>query len=70
MAKDDSSSNPAASGNSPGTIRPNPGDDAPPGTPGTGEDVCPRCAGTGKWQGQPCENCGGTGMVTKGIAGG
>ena len=25
----------------------NPGDDAEPGTPGTGEDVCDACAGKG-----------------------
>ena len=24
------------------------GDDAPPGTPGTDEDVCPQCGGRGK----------------------
>nr|GEU28095.1 hypothetical protein [Tanacetum cinerariifolium] len=28
----------------------NPGDDAPPGTPGTGEDVCPVCHGSGQVQ--------------------
>ena len=27
---------------------PNPGDDALPGTPGTGEDICPTCHGSGK----------------------
>ena len=48
----------------------NPGDDAPPGTPGTGEDVCPECSGTGQGRGQECVNCGGTGKVIKGIAGG
>jgi hypothetical protein len=25
-----------------------PGDEAPPGTPGTGEDACPTCDGTGR----------------------
>ena len=48
----------------------NPGDDAPPGTPGTGEDVCPQCSGSGKVQGAPCQNCDGTGVVIKGVAGG
>jgi RecJ-like exonuclease len=49
----------------------NPGDDAPPGTPGTGEDVCPDCSGKGKVQGgTECPNCGGTGKVIKGVAGG
>lgn len=56
--------------NSPANVRLNPGDDAPPGTPGTGEDFCPQCHGSGKLQGQPCPNCGGTGKVIKGIAGG
>jgi DnaJ-class molecular chaperone len=53
-----------------GTTKLNPGDDAPPGTPGTGENVCPQCSGSGKLQGAPCPNCGGTGTVIKGIAGG
>jgi hypothetical protein len=49
----------------------NPGDDAPPGTPGTGEDVCLQCSGKGKIQdGGECLNCGGTGKVIKGVAGG
>jgi hypothetical protein len=48
---------------------PNPGDEAPPGTPGTGEDVCPACHGSGRIQGRPCENCGGSGKVVRGIGG-
>ncbi|MBI0535261.1 hypothetical protein D9599_06730 [Roseomonas sp. KE2513] len=48
----------------------NPGDDAPPGTPGTGENVCPQCQGSGKLSGAECPNCGGTGIVIEGIAGG
>ncbi|MBC9208843.1 DUF2934 domain-containing protein [Roseomonas aerophila] len=47
-----------------------PGDDAAPGTPGTGEDVCPTCQGSGRIEGKACENCGGTGIVIKGVAGG
>lgn len=48
-----------------------PGDEAPPGTPGTGEDVCPACRGTGKLaSGQPCPECGGSGKITEGIGGG
>ncbi|KQV80296.1 hypothetical protein ASD15_15670 [Massilia sp. Root351] len=48
-----------------------PGDDAAPGTPGTGEDVCPACRGTGKLAGgQPCSECGGSGRITEGIGGG
>lgn len=48
----------------------NPGDDAPPDTPGTGEDVCPKCSGKGRIDGQECANCGGTGKVIQGIGGG
>lgn len=47
-----------------------PSDDAPPGTPGTGENVCPECGGTGRIQGGDCTNCGGTGKIIKGVAGG
>ncbi len=47
----------------------NPGDEAPPGTPGTGEDVCRACNGTGKLDGQTCEDCGGSGKVTEGVGG-
>lgn len=49
----------------------NPGDEARPGTPGSGEDVCPVCSGSGKSQaGQPCPNCGGSGKIVEGIGGG
>jgi RecJ-like exonuclease len=47
----------------------NPGDEAPPGTPGTGEDICPKCSGSGKISGQQCENCGGTGKIIRAIGG-
>lgn len=47
-----------------------PGDDAAPGTTGTGEDICPKCKGTGKLNGTDCENCGGTGKIVEGIGGG
>ncbi|MBC5766538.1 hypothetical protein [Ramlibacter albus] len=46
-----------------------PGDEAPPGTPGTGEDVCPRCGGSGKLAGTTCPECQGRGKVTVGIGG-
>ncbi len=46
-----------------------PGDQAPAGTPGTGEDVCPACGGKGQVRGQPCPNCEGTGKVIVGIGG-
>jgi DnaJ-class molecular chaperone len=47
-----------------------PGDQAPPGTPGTGENTCPKCRGTGKLDGKPCQNCRGTGKIIEGIGGG
>jgi hypothetical protein len=47
----------------------NPGDEAAPGTPGTGEDVCPKCNGSGQLNDAECENCGGTGKVIRGIGG-
>lgn len=48
-----------------------PGDDAPPGTPGTGEDICQDCSGTGKKaDGSECPTCEGTGVVIHGIGGG
>lgn len=53
-----------------GQAPPHPGDVAPPGTEGTGEDVCPECSGKGRVDGHGCEACGGTGKVIAGIAGG
>jgi hypothetical protein len=48
-----------------------PGDEAPAGTPGTGEDICPLCGGRGKDDsGQTCRECQGTGKVNVGIGGG
>ena len=46
-----------------------PGDEAPPGTPSTGENVCPECGGSGKLGASACPNCEGTGTVTVGIGG-
>jgi hypothetical protein len=48
----------------------NPGDQAPPATPGTGEAVCDECKGTGIKDGKECAKCGGTGKVIEGIGGG
>ena len=50
--------------------RTNPGDEAAPGTPGTGENLCPHCGGSGEHEGVPCVACGGTGKVVEGLAGG
>jgi hypothetical protein len=47
-----------------------PGDDAAPGTPGTGENLCPRCSGSGQIDGAECPECEGTGKVIEGIGGG
>jgi len=49
--------------------RPVPGDEAPPGTPGTGEDICPECNGSGRNNGKRCDNCAGTGKIIRGIGG-
>jgi DnaJ-class molecular chaperone len=46
-----------------------PGDQAPPGTPGTGENVCPQCGGTGRLGASACPTCQGTGKVIAGIGG-
>lgn len=47
------------------------GDEAAPGTPGAGADICAHCAGTGTMAGvAPCALCGGTGKVMRGIGGG
>ena len=47
----------------------NPGDEAPPGTTGTGENICPDCAGTGRQESAPCPHCNGTGQIIQGIGG-
>lgn len=47
-----------------------PGDDAPAGTVGTGEDICPMCKGGGRIDGSTCPNCSGKGKITKGVGGG
>jgi DnaJ-class molecular chaperone len=47
----------------------NPGDEAPRGTPGTGDNVCPVCHGSGKLRGGVCGNCAGTGRVVTAIGG-
>jgi DnaJ-class molecular chaperone len=44
-------------------------DQVPGGTPGSGENVCRKCNGSGKVDDKPCPDCGGTGKVTTGIGG-
>ena len=59
------------SATAPGETNMNPGDEAPPGTPGTGEDVCPTCGGSGEIRLQQgffaisrtCGQCRGEGKV-------
>lgn len=46
-----------------------PGDQAHPGTPGTGENICRHCRGSGRLGKQDCPECGGTGLITEGIGG-
>lgn len=47
-----------------------PGDEAVAGTPGTGEDLCEECGGTGiRQDGAKCPNCEGSGRVTRAIGG-
>jgi len=47
-----------------------PGDDAAPGTEGTGEVPCPECHGSGRIAERECPNCAGTGKVVRAIGGG
>lgn len=47
------------------------GDEAAPGTPGTGEDVCQLCEGRGSLpSGEACPDCDGSGRIIQGIGGG
>lgn len=48
-----------------------PGDEAPAGTPGTGENICRECGGSGRLAGgAKCRTCDGTGKVNVGVGGG
>jgi DnaJ-class molecular chaperone len=51
------------------TDQTSPGDEAEPGTPGTGEALCPRCGGSGDVDGEICPECEGSGRVVQGIGG-
>ena len=46
-----------------------PGDEAPAGIPGTGENVCRMCGGTGRVDGHTCTDCEGSGKVIDGVGG-
>ncbi len=41
-----------------------PGDEVKSGTNQSGENLCPKCAGKGEVDNEPCSNCSGTGTVT------
>ncbi|MFC3284100.1 hypothetical protein [Litchfieldella rifensis] len=57
--------------NKPDDMRPEkPGDEAPPGTPGTGQNLCRKCKGNGRVEDKECPDCGGSGYVIAGIGGG
>lgn len=46
------------------------GDEAPPGTPGSGETICRRCGGGGTLAGgTACPDCGGSGKTVAAIGG-
>ena len=47
-----------------------PGDQAKAGTPGTGENICPDCNGSGRREGRSCPACEGRGIIIEGIGGG
>lgn len=59
--------NPQPSQRFPGGM--SPGDEAPEGTPGTGQTVCRQCAGSGRVEGTVCPGCEGSGYVIVGIGG-
>ncbi len=44
-------------------------DEVPEATPGAGEDICRRCGGTGRIDGERCPDCNGTGKITAPIGG-
>jgi DnaJ-class molecular chaperone len=41
-----------------------PGDETKPGTRQSAENICPRCAGTGRLNDEICRICNGTGRIT------
>ncbi|WP_205697851.1 hypothetical protein [Conexibacter sp. SYSU D00693] len=46
-----------------------PGDEAPPGTEGAGDDICPACGGSGRKDDGECPVCAGRGTVVEGVGG-
>lgn len=60
---------PRGTSNTPREQRLSPGDQARSRTPGTGENICRQCQGSGKVNDRECQNCGGSGRITEGIGG-
>lgn len=54
-----------AGGTVPGERTRMPGDEAAPGSPQTGDQICPRCQGSGRIEAHPCPDCGGSGRVVQ-----
>jgi DnaJ-class molecular chaperone len=44
-------------------------EEVPPGTVGSGENLCRKCEGTGQLESGECPDCGGTGVVNTPIGG-
>lgn len=44
-------------------------DAVPAGTPFSGENLCRKCNGTGRAEGGPCPECGGSGKVLTPVGG-
>ena len=53
----------------PGHLPMSPGDEVPEGTPGSGQSLCRRCAGSGRLEDKPCPDCEGSGNVIAGLGG-
>ncbi|MEO5660010.1 MAG: hypothetical protein ABIQ90_09455 [Polaromonas sp.] len=47
----------------------NPGDEAAAGTPGTAENICRECGGSGRVKNAVCPSCNGSGKVIVGVGG-
>jgi DnaJ-class molecular chaperone len=61
--------NPLKPEQTPGLGNPAPGDEAPAGALGTGENLCADCHGGGRIGEKPCPICGGTGKIIESIGG-
>lgn len=68
-SKDRPSDQPAGNSDPPPGAPMAPADEAPPGTPGTGENICRRCGGSGRADSDTCPDCQGSGKVIEGIGG-